>query len=153
LTTTDTARELAPVITYRNLAGAPVIVHDMTTAPADPDLRGHHFNATCGGCLSECRVMHPYTDLREGREWASKHASTCRALPQITTASEAQREAYATLAAENASRAARLLEGETAVDGRTAGRVEARNPIECAQIYATVAETYARLAGGTGAGQ
>jgi hypothetical protein len=140
MTTTDTARDLTPVITYRNLGGAPVIVHDMTTAPADPDLRGHHFNATCGGCLSECRVMYPYTDLREGREWAGKHAGVCRALPQTAPTGEQHRA----LAAGYAARAVRLLESKTAVQGRTS---EARNPVESAQVYAAVAAVYARLSG------
>lgn len=147
MTTTDTARDLAPVITYLNLAGAPVIVHDTATAPADPDLSGHHFNARCGGCLRECRVMQPYADLNEVRDWASKHAGGCRALPRFISAGEVERTTYGEVAAEYAKRAVRLLEGKSAAEDRISKLpLEARQPLEVAGMYAAVADVYARLA-------
>lgn len=145
-TETDVAA-LTPVIQYLNQAGAIVIVHDTAAAPADPDLSGHHFNVTCGGCLSECRVMQPHTSLRDAREWASKHAGECRALPRFISAGEVERTTYSEFAAQYAKRAVRLLEGRSAAEDRISKLpLEARQPLEVAGMYAAVADVYARLA-------
>lgn len=67
---------------------------------------------------------------------------------------EDQRQKYAALAAQYANRVVRLLEGRSAIEDRASkGPLEAREPLEVARIYASVADVYARLAGGTGADQ
>lgn len=146
MTTTDTMRELAPVITYRNLAGALVFVRDVGERPTHPNMSEYHYNATCDGCASACRVARPYVDLREAREWAGKHAGDCRALPR-DTAGDAERQEYARLAAQYAGRAAGLLKSETEplASGRRS-ESEKQDPTGTARVYVSIADVYARLA-------
>jgi hypothetical protein len=140
----DAADLMAP-IQYRNLADAIVTVRDVGQ-PANVGLPNHHYSAECGGCLENLGVAHPYALLSGARKWAREHARSCAALPRFVPGGDMDRTEWTSRAEEYAKRAVRLLEGKTAVEGATAHPIEARNPIDCARQYATIADVYARLA-------
>jgi len=75
------------VIRYQNLVGAIVAV----TRPADVDSRAAYVHeVACGGCLD---ASEKGQSLHLARQWASKHAAQCRALPQPGRGAEQQRDA------------------------------------------------------------
>jgi hypothetical protein len=135
-----------PPAQYRNLAGAIVTIRD-TGTPAAANLSGHHYLAECGGCQDTSSPAYSPSDLAAARKWASSHASTCRAVPRFISGAEVDRAKWIPLAEGCAHRAVRLLEGKSAIAGLGAGPLEAANPIESAQIYANLADVYARFAG------
>jgi hypothetical protein len=135
-----------PPAQYRNLAGAIVTIRD-TGTPAAANLPGHHYLAECDGCQDTSGPAYSPSDLAAARKWAGPHASTCRAVPRFVSGGQMDRAEWTARAEEYAHRAVRLLEGRTAVDARTAQPLEARSPIESAQVYASLADVYARLAG------
>lgn len=91
--TTTTTRALAPVIAFQSIAGAPVLVHDVTAGTADPDLSDYKHTVTCTGCLEVKGNGMPRLRLQEAREWGNKHAGQCRALPQGMDAGQAAADA------------------------------------------------------------
>lgn len=64
------------IVRYLNQAGALVTI---TEKRATPGTQTHH-SAACAGCL-DALFGSPVT-LSSARDWASKHAERCRALPQ-----------------------------------------------------------------------
>lgn len=150
MTITNTMRGLTPVIAFQNLAGALVTVTDAgtVTVNANPDALDVRYIAECGGCLDARGGEFSRRTLEDARDWASEHAGQCRALPQATPTGEVERMGYSELAAEYAKRAARLLEGKSATPDRISKlSLEARTPLESAQIYTDIADVYARLSG------
>lgn len=67
----------APVVLarYLNQCGALVLMIERPSAVVP----GLDYQGRCTGCLED---VGPYSALQRVREWASKHARECRALPQ-----------------------------------------------------------------------
>jgi len=79
MTRTDPdAQAPAPLvlIRYLNQCGALVTVTQNPNTPGQPRCYG----ASCAGCLDA--LFGTPTVLSSARDWASKHARECRALPQ-----------------------------------------------------------------------
>jgi hypothetical protein len=147
LTTIDNREGTDPMakIQYRNQAGAIVSVRNQGDSKY-AHLPDNHYTAACSACL-ESRGTELNVSLDDARTWAAGHASKCSALPPFVTGNDVDRAGWTARAEEYAKRTARLLEGKSAIAGLGAGPLEAANPIESAQIYANLADVYARLAG------
>lgn len=135
-----------PVIQYRSLGGAIVTVTD-AGHPSDDHLSTDPAAAQCGGCLKSL-VLHSNATVHDARSWAAGHAQECTALPRFVSGGDIDRSGWVARAEEYAARAVRLLEGKPSIPGALpSGTRESRNPLEAAQVYAGIADVYARLAG------
>jgi hypothetical protein len=73
------------IVRYRNQAGALVTITEKQGTPGalNPAQTQTRYSTACEGCL-EALFGSP-TELTSARDWASKHAERCRALPQPET--------------------------------------------------------------------
>ncbi len=63
------------IVRYLNQAGALVIITERTSTPGGQ----RSYGAACAGCLDA--MFGTRAALSAARDWASKHAERCRALP------------------------------------------------------------------------
>lgn len=100
---TQTAWPEGVVARYLTVAGATVdLTHGNRTYPTNDGIgeNRNHTTATCTGCLATDEFSHwrvvkrmtfddkvhdPETADQDARNWAQKHAETCRAMPRPTT--------------------------------------------------------------------
>ncbi len=64
------------IVRYLNQGGALVTITEKASTPGE----ARRYGAACAGCLDA--LFGTPTALSSARDWASKHAEQCRALPQ-----------------------------------------------------------------------
>ena len=82
--TVDTIEHCAPaVIRYRTVGGAIVRVIEVERKTNNPDMWDFTFVGQCAGCFDTKGSTRDPLEIGPARTWAAKHASECRALPQV----------------------------------------------------------------------
>lgn len=126
------------VISYRNLAGALVSVHDVP-APQPSQFPTWHFAARCDGCLKDFGDTANAHPIADARKWAAQHADQCKALPLAEDGSD-----FYALALEHVASAQAAMDRDPKYDDGGPDAI---------RLHLDLANVYARLAGGAGAGQ